>query len=1296
MAAKPTPVTIQIVNVDLAVERQKILREKLRDLFKAMNAASGDAPRELVYTQNQENHPLEVVLRGNPHADVLFTTFNYDQSASLVPDEPGEEPLVGSALDDLNAPPHLRYPLLGEFLNLETHGFFRHRRLVLVGDLHDKLGQFFRSNLSVSVALAPPGGGEPLPPEPMGNLERFTRDDAMADQGKIPVSRIRSLSVAGVVFHAAVHMPEEGNRFVLKDITLAEAAKMIYALEGVRGVVFRETLRSERMAFVRGKRVVMVLPPDLDQVVAERLTFDRMEHLYRYTEAPQALMALSDRGAKGKWDALESTGYEAVFNTFGPEERDQLLTAVLAERLGETTLRELQPAKAVLSTLTQEEIHDLFYRLPPRLLDQLLEHLKETSFERFLTYVPAKIRETLVMEVLKDPAAFGRVWAAMAEPFRKDVLTQQAPQMLAEIWLTDSPLFKTAFPQLTFPLMENYQSQAYSSLKPPEAQAVWASLAKQTQTLSVPKGLLTAKLNPDDQTRFTLGYVARVPEEFYNRLSPVHRKDLWTAIAREYRSSLVSRMQFLDKVDVLDGNRDAAMKTLLDLPPLHEALKAGAEPAYARLLLLTLKKYNKAESKAGLLKKVLTQGDWKAVRLAGLEQVMADPQQADLAARLAEHLEEGEPVFDSLVCLRDDLDALTAHPRLAGVSVTLVDDLVDPAMWSLFELGRLSRDDYLRHSGQVEAEIDALRKNLSGREKEDPVGVYMVESLYLLQQTANQAAAGTLEPSALKELDQQAALRRRLVEGMKNHLAEIESFLGKGDQVLKEADEKITATRELAVPQGEALGLGRQELAKHLEVYQKAFLARERGNRAKRKVAGIQKQLSLEFFRLIRPLILHNIAPLTWPFRALLRGVFLRLKGAARHRIIFRFTDGELKRIVRRRIVFTTGDRVLQQFIVTCLRIDNLQNTLFTLAAKESPPPKADLLFYGPDCAEADFSSRVKAGKMLPFADKNFADRLLENEREKARVKMQLAKVEEETNRRKAAVEDTAAKVKTVEARIQEIEAAVEKLHADKAVLLERMETQRERRQHFQEDLDMLEARLGDVDQDMENLRKEMEASMAQGGGEAINTLETSGKQLSAKLQHNLADVSQKMARLMLIKGVKDAGSLISRTTQDGILEVMDSREQFSPERRPVKKVIVADDGSHLGQNLRRVMEGLLHDHFSLKDKGLEGMTLHRLEHLVDTKEPLNSPFVVACTQAEGKDLEALRKLVKKFRLRLPDVYLMVFAPLGESSQLQEDPETLATFRAIKENACLVNASLYSPEDPAGLQQLLVEKAPLG
>jgi septal ring factor EnvC (AmiA/AmiB activator) len=1323
MAALDSSPTVQVANVDLGVERQKLLREKLGGVFAAF-AKRAKVRKRLVYTVNAEDLPLERVLRMNEGADALFTGFLYDAQHS----ESFKQSLrVETPEDLLEVDPQLRYPRIAELLRLLEQGQFRHRKLILVGDLHDKIAQFLRSALPVfATVYTDLDRSQVTPPIRIVSIDRLDPDpQAVYAEGRpIPVAALCSLTVADVPFLGVVNMPEEGNRFVLKDATLIDTARKLYAAEGLQASLLREQVAEEKRAFVRGKKVFIVLEPDLDHILAERFQFDRMEQLHRHHSLADALKSLGGGKGRGIVDYFEREGYDLVWEVLGPEERDLVLLAVLDGRLPALLLKEIETVKPLVTHLEDGDLESLFYNLPEPVVDEVLAALQARSYERFLAVVPARIREAVILDFLDHAERVREAWKGLGEAEQKEILASQAPWLHGTIFLLDSAFSKRKFPALKFDFERNYTSTMLAKMGPEQQKAAYSTIVRSMEAGGVPKGLLARALQPEEIERFFVEYVSRNPAEFYNRLNPAVRKQVWLTVGRTYREHIGKSLHALDKIEILQGSKEAAVALVFANATFLEHLRAGTDEELMRKLFLMLKKLNKTESKSALLKQVLTQPEWRAQRVQGVPALLTDPGNGLIYEKLAEHVEELDFRFDALVCTKSDYETLKEQEPLREAIVTLVDDLVDPGLYDLFRRGDLSKEDYDTFSRSVEKEIAELRRHMGAKEAEDPVGVYVLETMQILHQLTNETMAGGPQGSTVERLDERLAIRQRLVDSMREHLHRIDDFLARAAKQVPLLEHKLAQLRQgLAAQQQQAAQAHAQASALAGE-YKKLQQAQAKAGEDRKKVALTQKQLSVQFFELIQPLVLEQVRQLGSPLKSLMRMVGLGAgegeRVGADKRVIFKFSDEEIDHILRYRIVFCAKDPVLAQFVATCLRIDGLEDSLFKLATAETLPNKADidLLFYGPGYSMEDFADSVKQQRLVPFADEDFYRRLLANERLKARTKSVLTQAEARQQALRPKLAAATQALKARQAKHRQYQEALAGLEREQHKLRENLHSQGERRLHFQGELELLESRLAEVDSQFEGLRGRLGELLGADRAQAGEALQAGQEELAARLRDELLALNGELARMMFIKGVKDAGATISQATQDGILGQIEAREVYPYAKRPFKKLLVADDGSNVSQNLKHAFLQAAIPYFKLRDMAVQEISIQRLLALAEshaqtangggegTAAPAGTaaggkpgaspyPFVAMFSDRPSDDYGALKLSVKKLRTLLPQTYQLLITPFGELGGLQPGAPLFRNLAALRDHCTLVNATLGHVAEPAGMLRLLREKAPL-
>jgi hypothetical protein len=1295
MAAVPAAVPIQVINVDLAVERQKILREKLRELFRAINKKSKAVRKEIVYTVNAENTELEAVLRANPEADALFTSFNYDSVAS---EAFKDQVLADRPVDDLEIDPQLRYPVIAEYQKLMARGLFRHRQIVLVGDLYDKLKRVLKSRLPLEVSYYTRDDRlEVSQFIPIKQIDKISPDGAGSAPEKIGLGQISAIRIGGIEFGGIVNMPEVANRFEIKDHSLIDTARKLYSLEGLKQVLVREHLLEEKLTFVRGKHVFMVLEADLDHVIAERLVFDKMQRLFRYHTVEEAEHALSTGKSQGIVEYFETNGYDVVFDQLTQEERDNFLLAVLGDRLWEFLEKEIHSQKPHLGLLEEGELQKIFYNIPEPVISQILEGLKGKSYEKYLALVPVKIRETVILDFLSKGNYAQSAWAGIGEEEKKEILNTQAAPILAHLNLVDRKLFIAKFSALKFEFADKLDAANVSALSKEEREAAFSLFRKSLERAQIPAGAILRALNPQQVERVMASYINAQPVEFYNRCNPLVRKQLWITVGKEYRDHIDDTLHFLDKIEILKGNKDAALEMLFSNKTFLEFLRKGDKPELPGSLFVALKRTNKVESKNALLKKLLASPEWKPNRLKGVPRLLSSPENYSIYQKLSDRVEGLDFVFDALICTKPVYERLKEREPLKNATVTLVDDLVDSSLMNLFQKGFVSKEEYNEFSRSVEDQIGSLRKKLAERESEDPLGVYILESMQILNSLANQAMAGQFDRAKVQELDTRRAVRQRLIDGLKAHLEKVQEFLERASQQMEDMAAKITQAEKLVAMQTKANEESYASAKALMEELQKFQQLQARAVSDKRKVALTQKELSLQFFQIIQPLVLEKIKKWPAPIESLLR-LFrskVSVPESLAKRVIFKFTDEEIERILRRKIVFCTRDEILMQFIVTCLNIDHLEDTLFRLATRETLPAEIDVLFYGPGYAAADFEDVVKQRRMVAFADEAFERRLLANEQLKARTKAVLAKVEQELAQKKAEVEAAGRDVKEKQSKLRQIENSRNTLTEERGKLEERIARQRERQHHFKGELEILETKFQEVDTRFDEVKTKVDQLVASHEGDTISLIQGGQNALGQSLRDDLVALNKELARMMFIKGVKDAGQLVSRTTQGGILSKMESAERFLAAKHPLKKMIVADDGSALARNIKRAFISVAAQYFKIGEMAVEDLSLKRLDGRAENASGDDYPFIAMMADHQEDMYAELRRLVRKVRNRMPNTYQLVFTPVGEVWKLAPDSEEFQNIRSLKENSVLVNASIVDYTQAPAVLRLLQEKAPL-
>jgi len=716
MATAEVIAPVQIVNHGLALERQKLLRDTLTAYFGQLSKR-GRVSRQIQYIFNRESLALERVLKLNEGADAVFTAFPYEDEGPLagVP-----APMIGPDGRELSpAPAHLRYPLIAETTRLIDKGAFRHRKAILVGDIYAKIGNALKSKIPVQLThFMDEARSQVSPPVVIRSLAQLSpleeKEEAQARKeltGKagpasvIPVSRIDTVQIADVRFDGIVNMPEQHNRFVLKDQTVLDTTRKLFMMRSAKIGIGQEKTEAESRVYVQAKRVLVVLQPDLEHVISDRLMFDGMERLWRAHTAEEALGILSNAKSQGIVGHFESEGYDALLEAATPDERDRLLLRLLGDRLPGQIERELAAARSAVGALQGSDLDSVLNGVPMPVMDQVLTAIQNKSMDRFLSFVPVKIRDRVVLEFLSSAEHVRATWRGISDAERKEMLQVMVPQILAQLYLTDTQTYLRRFPDLKLEFANTVNSQTVARLRPDEQAQTFTLVARAIEQKKAALPALQQNLLPPEVERLLLDVILKRPAESYGRLTPLLRKQIWLAIGRDFRQAIAGALNILDKLEIVKRLREGALDTLFEHPAYLEFVRDPKHAAYAANLFLTLKKYAPGESKNALLKRLLTEPEFRAERTAAVPLFLSAPEHKALVQRLSEQVDVLEFRFDGLVCTKADLEPIKTQPALAGAVVILVDNLLDSALLKIFEQGAASREDYSKLAANVEQEL---------------------------------------------------------------------------------------------------------------------------------------------------------------------------------------------------------------------------------------------------------------------------------------------------------------------------------------------------------------------------------------------------------------------------------------------------------------------------------------------------------------------------------------------------------------------------------------------------------------
>ncbi|MGK0288710.1 MAG: hypothetical protein ACI86H_000129 [bacterium] len=1292
--AKET-IQVQVVNADMAIERQSILRDALKEKFVEFNEKNKKVNRDLIYIINSENKPLSNVLLANRDADVAFTCFNIDRKTQTRKRK--ELILDDNQSDELDIDPLLRFPAILEMQKMVGRGAFKQRRLFLVGDIQERLEHFLKLGFDIIVTVFKNAERSVISnPIRLTSIEQIKSSSNDLKKGQIDFNTVNTLSIADILFHGILDMIEEGNRFFIRNYdTLDDIIKKIFELEGVKEALAREAVEEEKKVFVRRKKVMLVLNPDLRRVVYERLSFDKMERIFEFDSKAEALEALSTGKAKGIVSHLEEEGYDIINTALDQEERDLILVSSIGDQFHGYLEKEMKTQGEHLKLLPEEFISDLFNGLPEKYVDTLLSSLQGKSFDSFLALVPPEIRETVILEFLKNRKLAISGWKEFNPADRKGILKQNLVDVLATLNLVYTPLFKKKFPDITFEMGKGYDSTTgFKKLSHDEQNFYLDIFRKGLKGKKFPANMWSEKFTQEEFDHIITAYIILNSNEFYNSLTAVLRKQLWVTVAGLYQEQINKKLHFMDKVKIMNGNREAilvAIKTHAD--ELLKLFRGGYKPKVAHQLFLGLKRFNKVESKTALLKRIVSTADFKKPRMEGLEVLLSSKAGVSIYQKLTSEIDALSQGYDSLICMSADVEELKIYDELKDATVVLVDEEVDATLLEMFQNKDIDWDNYEKFAAEIEEKIAKLRKELELQGKNDPVAAYLIESMIVLLEMSSQAARNQLNSGMIDSLDERSAIRERIIQGMEENLKEIAERLEHTKKEILDLENQLKENAEKLEKYSEQVNERKEQLLKSLHLIKKNKASLGKALHQKKRIAMLQKNLSLEFFKIIKPLVLGQLRQLPAPIEAFIRAFKNQFftEEELQKRVIFKFTDEEIRKIMKHKFVFSTDNELLKQFIVTCLDIDHLENTLFRISGSKNIPDEPDVIFIGPELNVAQFKDYLDEKYIVPFADKKFFMALMKNEKQKKLTKVVLVKLAKEGRLFKAQAEKIGAATKGMLRNQKMMTVRVRDMGKIQKNLVQSIGNDEETRHFLTSEKETLNEKLNQIDEKFEGIKTDISGTIAEGGS-AVAALEKSAEDMGKNVAEKLMAISEELGGMMFIKNVKDAGSKISNKTQERIIEKIDQVSRYTKGKAGLKELVIAHDGSLDSQNLRRVLGSVVTKHFGVHESTIVDLSFSRLENnIVEGGRPYS--FIILIGDDRTAKLKNYVQSLKNIRAHQPESYILLFTPYGKVGE-KKNEDLLENTHTLNEQCLMVNTEIVDYTSVNRLNRFFREFAP--
>jgi len=1289
-------IRLQLVCADLPVERQQVLKEQIGDQFTRLNQTEPHTLREMVFILNQDTRPLPNVLNGNPKSDVVFSGFN----AARVVEGFGkvkDEAMVGEETETatLQIDPTLRLGAYIELKRLIDKGHFKMRTMIFVGDLNRRIREFLQLGFEIRVNLFADKEREAVQDSLLiTSTDQLPKLNGFPEKEQIDLSDISQIQIGEILFPGVINMEEEGGHFYIKDFTIDDTVKKILALDADKQVLVQEVILEEKLVFVRTKHVYLVMETSLAKIVHQRLSFDQMEEVFEYADADQAIAAIEAKKSSGVVDFLETKGYDVVNKILDAPEREQMLVASIGHKLlPEYLQKEMKASGDNLKLLKDEELSGLIDVAESKFLDRLTAKLQEESMAAFLARIPPEIREPLILEFLTDQSIAFEAWRVIGPKAQKEVLQAQGTQIQASIMLTNTGLFKEKFPDATF-----NQDAAYDSAKQFEGlDEAGLKLRMEIFTEGLKDKFLSyaewCTIFSDEERDQVVGkYITLFADSFFNQLDPSYRKIIWNQIGKKGEKQINKNLKDKHKRLILSHAKAEVLEVVKsDIDHLLNLVKTGAGVNFAQTLFLLLKQFNKVESKTGLFKKITGNPKMKDHRVQGISELLSSEQGAGIFEKLTGQIEGLQLGADSLICRKAQVEQLQGHEGFKDAALTVVEDIVDSSLLDMFSKGKINPKNFDAHQKKVEAKLEELKEKLKSKGADDPVGGYLLETMMIMMNMASESLKGNLDQKMMDQLDEREKVKeevmnsaaRRIVE-LEAEIAEFEKQLPKFEQQIQE-DQK--ALEGFATKTTEKLSNLQTSMAK----FQDASNKLAQYSKLKIKVAKTQQQLSRRFFELIRPLILQKLRFLPAPFARVIAGVkqtFLS-EQMSKHRLIFKFTDDELKKIAKRSIVFATEDVMLKRFIATCMQIDKLDNTLFQITGLDDIPDSMDLLFIGNDLMEYDFTEIIKEQFTVPFADAPFYNALVTNESQKNQIRGNLKRYGDYKLKLKGFLESEGSKLKLMANSQRKKQESINQLKSKRESTQKTFLDDQEKVSFLIAEKETLDEKFAAIDDKFKSA-KESIASAISSGDSTTGTITGKAKEMAAGLSSTLEDINRELAGLVFVKNVKDSVERLSQESQSKLIENIDQLGVVPGGKAATKHIVVTGDGMLGSMELQKAFEPAVKTYFGTGPK-YEELGLGRVEAEIE-EQGKRPHLLIIIGSDEQNNFATFKDLAKKLKGMSPESCILFFT--GYTLNEDTAPEITANINAIRKYATPINTNLTDYEISAKLVELFAKVAP--
>ncbi|MDX2470453.1 MAG: hypothetical protein QNL04_07750 [SAR324 cluster bacterium] len=1284
-------IRITAINTDLSQEKQAVIRQDLTDHLATSNQQDTTKNVVLQFINNQENRPLSNVVVANPRYEVLFTGFDVTRTDGGGSSKSAKNAMVtDDTPSSLQIDPTIRFTAYQNLLKRQKANSFRMKKVIFVGDLNRKIREFHHYGFKVYVELFTgierTEVGEIIQ---IIDLAQLPKIKGFPTDGQIDPANINRLGIGDIWFDGVVNLQGENDSFSIQDQTLADSINKVILLETEKEDEIKKVEEEEKLRFVKRKKVVVMLEPTIRRVVASRLKFDEMEQIFDFSNKEQVFKFLEEGLSKGIVDTLETKGLEEVAKLLDNDDRDLFLVGVLGKSLlPQFLVKEAKTFGSMVIDLEETKKAKLFDLMNGKIIERLLKGLQETSLDAFLSRVRAELRESIILELYENEKLSLDGWNALEDTEKNAFLKEYSHEVLASLMLTNTPMFQKKYPEITFEVDQNYESSQFKKLSKVDIPMKISLFAESLKSQKMDHATMDRIFAESESGPMIGKFISLQSKKFFNFFSPEVRKSLWHSAGGQRTAEIIKQLTPRDKSDIILGAGDKTLVALVkDVDYLADLAKEGEFLDLAGLLLLYLKQFNKAESKTGLMTRVASNPDFKIRRMENLTHFFTTDAGKKILDKLSLLIEDLSSSIDSVVCLTDDVKDLMHHESLLDAQFTKIDDIIDTSLVKLLSKGSVDIDKFEKMQGQIEEKIKQTAEKIKESGKHDPVGNYLSDTMIIMLEITTHAMHNKLDKRMLEKLDERKEAKEKILD-LVDHNIELLKV------ELVEAKKKFPAIKKRSTEINEALkkiSAQTTEKLKHLQSKLRVFDQYQKqldiASQHKKKVAITQRNLSKQFSKVIHPTITGQLKT-SGSSMSKLFGSFKQIStevGAAK-RVIFDFTDDEIAKLSKQNIVFCTNDNILQRFIVTCLKIDHLNERLFAITGSDAIPADPDLLFLGTDVAGVDFSDIVDPDDTAPFADEEFYQALKQNESQKQKIRLQINKYAKESNTLKGFLEKEGDLLKRMAAATKSRDTEAKKARETTKYMAGIIRKNQGTLKLMESEGESLHEKFSEIDEKFAKAKETIGKALEGGQTLTVETAQKEVKNLSADLSETLLEINKEMAGLMLVKNIRDAGSTISKATQKSMTNKLDAMNKFKGGKDRVDEVTLVSDGSMNGTDIQRGFNDPCANFFG-KSVPIREVPLDKV--VMEVTEMNKKPtFIILAAEDKQNYLANIKESLKQIKALSPDSHIILITPYATENPHADLVDNLNNIRNL---AMVNNSLLVDYTNPSKIAQLFAK-----